>query len=81
METQVIVRIDSRLKQQAVGLAKAEGKNVSLVIRELLEKYVKDRDMSLYIDDLWARIGNCLKNAGKTQNDVEQAIRDVRKHS
>ena len=81
METQVIVRIDSRLKQQAVGLAKAEGKNVSLVIRELLEKYVKDRDMSLYIDDLWARIGNSLKNAGETQNDVEQAIRDVRKHS
>ena len=81
METQVIVRIDARLKQQAVGLAKAEGKNVSLVIRELLEKYVKDRDMSLYIDDLWARIGNSLKNAGKTQNDVEQAIRDVRKHS
>lgn len=81
METQVIVRIDARLKQQAVGLAKAEGKNVSLVIRELLEKYVKDRDMSLYIDELWARIGNSLKDAGKTQNDVEQAIRDVRKHS
>ncbi|MCY3751879.1 MAG: CopG family transcriptional regulator [Gammaproteobacteria bacterium] len=81
METQVIVRIDARLKQQAVGLAKAEGKNVSLVIRELLEKYVKDRDMSLYIDDLWARIGNGLKNAGKTQDDVEQAIRDVRKRS
>ncbi len=81
METQVIVRIDARLKQQAVGLAKAEGKNVSLVIRELLEKYVKDRDMSLYIDDLWVRIGNGLKNAGKTQDDVEQAIRDVRKRS
>ena len=80
METQVIVRIDSRLKQQAAGLATSEGKNVSLVIRELLEKYVKDRDMSLYIDDLWARIGNSLNNAGKTQNDVEQAIRDVRKH-
>ena len=81
METQVIIRIDSRLKQQAVDLARAEGKNVSLVIRELLEQYVKDRDMSLYIDDLWVRIGNSLKNAGKTQNDVEQAIRDVRKHS
>lgn len=81
METQVIIRIDSRLKRQAVDLAKAEGKNVSLVIRELLEKYVKDRDMSLYVDDLWARIGNSLKNAGKTQSDVEQAIRDVRKRS
>ena len=81
METQVIVRIDSRLKRQAVDLARAEGKNVSLVIRELLEKYVKDRDMSLYVDDLWGRIGNSLKNAGKTQNDVEQAIRDVRKRS
>ncbi|MDE0283375.1 MAG: CopG family transcriptional regulator [Gammaproteobacteria bacterium] len=81
METQVIVRIDSRLKQQAAGLAKAEGKSVSLVIRELLEKYVKDRDMSLYLDDLWTRIGNSLKDAGKTHNDVEQAIRDVRKRS
>ena len=78
MESQVIIRIDSQLKQRAVSMAKAEGKNVSLVIRELLENYVKDRDMSLHIDDLWKRIGRNLEKAGRTEKDVRKAIKDAR---
>ncbi len=78
MESQVIIRIDSQLKQRAINMAKAEGKNVSLVIRELLENYVKDRDMSLHIDDLWKRIGRNLKKAGRMEKDVGKAIRDTR---
>ena len=79
METQVIVRIDPRLKKRASNCAKAEGKTVSLVVRELLENYVKNRDMSLYIDELWDRIGSHLRNAGRSRKDIENIIREVRK--
>ncbi len=79
METQVIVRIDSRLKNKAQNLAKAEGKNVSLVVRDLLENYVRSRDMSSYIDNLWKRIGTDLKKKRRSQKDVEKAIKASRK--
>jgi predicted DNA-binding protein len=55
MPTQMIVRIDPELKTKVNNLAKAEGKSISEVVRELLEDYVKDRDIGLYIDDLWKR--------------------------
>ena len=79
METQVIIRIDSQLKKRANSFARAEGKTVSLIVRELLEGYVKNRDMSLYIDELWDRIGGNIRKAGRTQKDVENIIREVRK--
>ena len=79
METQVIVRIDSQLKDRANNIARAEGKTVSLVVRELLEGYVKNRDMSLYIDELRDRIGTRIRNSGGTQKDIENVIREVRK--
>ena len=77
METQIIVRIDPQLKARVNSFARGEGKTVSLVIRELLEGYVKNRDMSLYVDDLWERIGNNIRKAGRTQKDVEKAIREI----
>ena len=78
METQVIVRVDSELQKRADRFAKAEGKTVSLVVKELLEGYGKSRDMSLYIGELWDRIGSRLKMAGSTQNDVENVIREAK---
>ena len=78
METQVIVRVDSQLKKKVDSSARAEGKTVSLVVRELLEGYVKNRDMSFYIGELWSHIGSRLKKAGSTQNDIENVIREVR---
>jgi hypothetical protein len=32
-----------------------------LLVRELLEKYVKERDMEGYIDNLWGKISNELE--------------------
>ncbi len=78
METQVIVRVDPQLKKRVNSFAKAEGKTMSLVIRELLEGYVKNHDMSSYIDDLWNRIGSHIRKAGGTQKDIENVIREVR---
>jgi predicted DNA-binding protein len=78
MLTQMIVRIDPELKTKVNSLAKAEGKSISEVVRELLEDYVKDRDIGLYIDDLWKRIGTKLTSRGFGAKDIRRVIREVR---
>ncbi len=78
MTTQMIVRIDPDLKSKVSSLARAEGKNVSEVVRELLEDYVKNRDIGRYVDTLWQRIGGKLAARKIGPDDIEQAIRDVR---
>ena len=78
MSTQMIVRIDPELKTKVNNLAKTEGKSISEVVRELLENYVKDRDIGLYIDDLWNRIGGKLESRGFGPKDIKGAIREVR---
>ncbi|MDA8163957.1 MAG: ribbon-helix-helix protein, CopG family [Desulfobacteraceae bacterium] len=78
MTTQMIIRLDDELKEKVNKLAKAEGKNASIVVRELLEGYVKDRDISAYIDDLWRRAGGRLKAKGVNPEDIARAIREAR---
>ena len=78
MVTQMIVRINPELKNKVNKLAKAEGKNVSEVVRELLENYVRDRDIGSYIYDLWERIGTKLKSRGYNLKDIYRVIQDVR---
>ena len=78
MSTQMIVRIDPDLKAKVNNFAKVEGKSVSEVVRELLEEYVKKRDINSYIDDLWNRIGGKLASSGYGPKDVKRIIRDVR---
>ena len=78
MTTQMIVRIDSDLKAKVSNFAKAEGKSVSRVVRELLEDYVRNRDIGSYIDDLWERIGGTLKSRGIGPKEIRRVIRDVR---
>jgi len=78
MTTQMIVRITPELKNKVYKLAKAEGKNVSEVVRELLQDYVRDRDIGNYIDELWSRIGGTLEKRGYGPKDVQRAINAVR---
>ena len=78
MTTQMIVRVNPELKNKVNSLAKAEGKSVSEVVRELLEDYVKNRDIGLYIDDLWQRIGDKLSSRKIGSKEIERAIREVR---
>ncbi len=78
MEAQLIVRLDPDLKAKMQRLAQAEGKSASQVIRELIENYTRERDMSGHIDDLWNRIGGKLESRGLGPEDVERAIQDVR---
>jgi predicted DNA-binding protein len=78
MSNQMIVRIQPELKAKVNTLAKAEGKSVSEVVRELLDGYVKNRDISSYIDDLWDRVGSSLNSRGVKRSDIQRAIKDAR---
>jgi predicted DNA-binding protein len=78
MATQMIIRVEPSLKNKVSKLAKAEGKNLSELVRELLEKYTKERDMSSYIDNLWAKIGQNFSQNNMSESDIEKAIRKVR---
>ena len=44
------------------------------MVLEIIEDYVKERDIGAYVDDLWARIGTKLAVRSVTPRDVEQAI-------
>lgn len=78
MTTQMILRIDNGLKSKVDHLAKAEGKNTSALVRELLAEYVTEHDPSTHIDDLWKRIGAQLKKRRVSSAGIEKAIRHVR---
>ena len=78
MSTQLVVRIDESLKEKANNLATREGKHLSELVRELLEDYVRERDISGYIDDLWDRLGMKLADKGVTHADIETTIHEVR---
>ena len=78
MTTQMIVRINPELKNKVNSLAKAEGKSVSEVVRELLEDYVKNRDIGLYVDDLWQRISDKLISRKIGPKEIQRAIQEVR---
>ena len=78
MTTQMIVRINPELKNKVNNLAKAEGKSVSQVVREFLEDYVKNRDIGLYVDDLWQRIGDKLTSRKVGPKEIQRAIQQAR---
>ena len=79
MSTQMIIRIDDEVKNRLSKLARLEGKTTSEMVRELIEEYIKERDISAYIDDLWSRIGKKLKSKGVTPATIDKAIKATRK--
>ncbi|TAN63762.1 ribbon-helix-helix protein, CopG family [bacterium] len=79
MHTQMIIRMNPELKDKLNKLARTEGKTTSQMVRELIEDYIKEHDISSYIDNLWGRVGKKLKSKGFTSADVSRAIKDVRK--
>lgn len=78
MTTQMIIRVETDLKEKVNKLAKSEGKNLSEVVRELLVNYTKERDMGNYIDDLWNSIGKKISMTNIEESDIEEVIRQVR---
>jgi predicted DNA-binding protein len=78
VSTQILVRIEPDLKNKVNRFAKAEGKTTSEVVRELLEDYVRSRDIGAYIDDLWDRTGKKLKSKRMGPDEIQRIIKEVR---
>lgn len=79
MTKQMIIRINPAVKDKLNKLARTEGKTTSQMVRELLEDYIKERDISAYVDDLWDRIGGKLRSKRVKPRDINSAIKAVRK--
>ena len=79
MASQMIIRIKPDVKDKLNKLARVEGKTTSQMVRELIEDYIKERDISAYIDDLWDRIGRKLSSRGVKLKDIKTAIKEARK--
>ena len=79
MSVQMLIRVDPEFKERLTKMARREGKSNSQMIREIVDNYIKERDIETYIDDLWGRIGTKLKSKGVKQKDIASKIRQVRK--
>ncbi len=79
MSTQMMIRITPELKDKLNRLARSEGKTTSQKVRELIEDYIKERDIGIYIDDLWNRIGAKLKGKGVKLSNITKVIHQARK--
>ena len=80
MTTQMIIRIDSEMKNRLNRLARVEGKTTSQMVRELIEDYIREKDIATYIDNLWDRIGGKLRAKGITQGDINRTIKESRRN-
>ena len=79
MTTQMIIRIDSEVKNRLNRLARLEGKATSQMVRELIQDYLREKDIGTYIDDLWDRIGRKLRSKGINEKDIRRTIKVSRK--
>ena len=78
MSVQMLIRLEPDMKEALNKLARKEGKSASNLVREIIKDFIKERDLSAYIDDLWERIGKKLKSKGIKQEDISQAIKETR---
>jgi predicted DNA-binding protein len=79
--TQMIIRIDERQRQKLNQLSRAEGKTTSQILRTLIDDFIKERDISGYVDDLWSRIGKKFSKKGYSADDIHSFILESRKAS
>lgn len=79
MTEQLLIRVAPELKRKLAKMASLEGKTSTQVVRDLIQEYIRQRDLPAYIDDVWARISADLATKGARQQDVAKTIRIVRK--
>jgi len=72
--------MDPELKNRLNKLARVEGKTTSQMVRELIEDYIREKDIATYIDNLWDRIGGKLRAKGITQGDINRTIKESRRN-
>jgi len=79
MERQMVVRIDEEMKGKFFKIARMEGKTASEKIREMIERYVSENDLSTIVDGLWNRISNKLEKSEIKEEDITRVIKEARK--
>jgi predicted DNA-binding protein len=79
MTAQMIIRIDPKQRQKLNLLSRAEGRPTSVVIREMIDGYIKEHDPEAYIDDVWAKISTNIRKNGHSENDIPRIIKESRK--
>lgn len=79
MAPRMTIRIDPEIKDSFGKLVRAEGKIASQVLRELIEDYIKERDIRTYINDLWNRIKAKLRSKDLKQRGINRVIKEARK--
>ena len=79
MTTRMLIRIDSRKWKTLDRLSKSEGKTTSEVVRELIDTFITEHDLSGYVDGLWNRIGQELKRREYSKADIPRLITECRK--
>ena len=78
MEKQMVIRIDKQIKDKFSKITRIEGKTASEKIRELVNAYIAENDLSSVVDDLWDRISKKIKKKGLKESDIEPAIKEAR---
>ena len=79
MTTQMLIRIDAKKRKTLDQLSKSEGKTTSDVVRDLIDTFIIEHDLSGYIDGLWNRIGQSLKRKGHQEAAIPRFIKEARK--
>ena len=79
MTTQLMIRIEPDLKGSVTRLARAQGKSVSELTREVLEEYVQEHDLAAYVDRLWGRIAAQLPEEAADSEELQRMVREARK--
>ncbi len=79
MEKQMVIRIEEKTKEKFFKIVRMEGKTASEKIREMIERYVTENDLSTVIESLWTRISRKLEKKGVKEEDINVAIQETRK--
>jgi predicted DNA-binding protein len=79
MTMQMLIRIEAQKRKMLDRLSKSEGKTTSEVVRELIDTFISQHDVSGYVDRLWSRIGQTLKRKGYSEADIPKFIKESRK--
>ena len=78
MEKQMMIRIDKETKDKFSRIARMEGKTSSEKVRELVNIYIADNDLSSVVDDLWSRISEKIKIKRFKEEDIDTIIKEAR---
>ncbi len=77
----MIIRIDEKIKDDFNKLARSNGQTTSQVIRELMQNYIKERDATQHINNLWTRISNEIKTNQVAEKEIQELIISSRKNN